>query len=105
MNRYEILKNRTVEQVAEDILNDGVHYGYCDSKYCPHAANPNVDCDVDIIPSECKKAAVRYLLSEPTKEQYNPSCCINILYQERSGEPLNCNSCNLICGSRRGDIE
>lgn len=27
----------------------------------------------------------------------NPNCEINILHQERSGEPLDCNRCNMEC--------
>lgn len=27
----------------------------------------------------------------------NPTCNVNILHQERTGEPLDCNSCTMEC--------
>ena len=102
MNVYERLKNRTVEQVADDILNDQVDYDFCNSRYCPHAAEPDKDCrGAGIIPGECRKAVIRYLLSEVTPEKYNPSCNVNILHQERTGEPLNCFSCEMECDYKK----
>lgn len=101
MNVYEQLKHRTVEQVADDILNDQVDYGFCNPKFCCYAARP-IDCPyISGNSIECKNAVIRYLLSEPVPEIYNPNCNVNILHQERTGEPLNCVFCEMECNYKK----